>query len=158
MKHRLVSGFAAVSLSLLLAACTTGRPIAPLPGAAVSQVPPSQQPGAQRDRAYLIFFQEGSDALDVEARRGLDEAAELAKQHPSVRIQVVGFADPEGSSQANVDLSRRRARAVMGALVTRGVAPERIVTIGRGPTSFEQSALESRRVEVSVWRLGMPTR
>ncbi len=152
MKHSLAFRFAVMALPLLAAACTQPS-VATAP-----QTPPSQQPGATQDRAFLVFFQGWSADLDSEARQGLEEAADLAKRYPNVQIQVVGFADPAGSPQANVDVSRQRARAVTDALIARGVARNRIVTIARGATNFEQSGLESRRVEVSVWRPGMPTR
>lgn len=52
--------------------------------------------------------------------------AEPARSNPDIRIRVIGFADPQGSREANVILSRPRARIVADELVEKGVARNRI--------------------------------
>lgn len=47
-------------------------------------------------------------------------------------ITVEGFADPAGSAQYNLGLSRRRADAVKQYLVAQGVSPELVKTVGYG--------------------------
>jgi peptidoglycan-associated lipoprotein len=47
-------------------------------------------------------------------------------------ITVEGFADPAGSQQYNLGLSRRRADAVKRYLVAQGVNPELVKTVGYG--------------------------
>ncbi len=115
-------------LIALIAACTT--------------TPASQ--------AFLVFFEPWSVKLDAQGRAAIDGAAELARKSPSSTIHVVGFADPEGSTAANIELSRLRAQLVVDELVKAGVPQARIRQSGRGPTDFAQSSLESRRVEITI--------
>jgi outer membrane protein OmpA-like peptidoglycan-associated protein len=123
-------------LSLILA----GALAAP----AAAQTPP--------DRAFPIFFEPWSAALDATARQSLGEVAALATQHPSVPLVVTGYADPVGSREANVVLSRLRAIVVADALREGGIAHERIRVEFRGPTAPAFENLESRRVEIRVDR------
>ena len=99
---------------------------------------------------FAVFFQEWSARLDSEASGALAAAAKEANMHPNAPVQVIGFADMQGSPQANVDLSRTRAQVVADALVADGVAQVRITRTARGATSNAQTPQESRRVEIAV--------
>ncbi len=105
--------------------------------------PPAQQ-------KFLVFFQEWSASLDDSAKASINSAADWAKQHPAQTVTVTGFAAPDGSQQANVDLSRTRAQVVVDQLKADGVGSERIRLQAKGPTDFALSAVESRRVEIGV--------
>jgi len=107
---------------------------------------------APADRAFPVFFEAWSAALDATARQSLAEVAALAAQHPNVPLLVTGYADPVGSREANVVLSRLRAIVVADALRDGGVAAERIRVDYRGPTAPAFESLESRRVEIRVDR------
>jgi outer membrane protein OmpA-like peptidoglycan-associated protein len=101
-------------------------------------------------QTFLVFFEEWSAQIGPQAQGSIAASADYAKRHPNGAITVVGFADPTGSAQANIDISRLRAQVVTDALVANGVDPARITRQARGATSFEQSSLESRRVEIDV--------
>ncbi len=101
-------------------------------------------------RRFVVFYSEWSAALDDPGKAVVSGAAEFAKRHPEQPIIVSGFADPEGTAQANVDISRTRAQAVADQLVADGVAPARIQRRARGSVNFESSSQESRRVEIAV--------
>lgn len=103
-------------------------------------------------QAFVVFFEDGSATLGDEANAAMDDAAALARRYPDVRLQVAGYADPEGSSAANKALSRARAEAVANGLIARGVAADRITVVGRGQTGVTFSPLEARRVEVRALR------
>ena len=105
------------------------------------------QPASQ---AFLVFFEPWSVKLDEQGRAAIDGAAELARKSPAAVVRVVGFADPEGSAAANIELSRLRAQLVVDELVKAGVTQSRIRQSGRGPTDFTHSGLESRRVEITI--------
>lgn len=70
--------------------------------------------------------------------RSTDEAA-LArfatvaqKYYPGSTITVEGFADPAGSANYNLALSRRRAESVKTYLVTRGLSDQHVRTVAYG--------------------------
>lgn len=63
----------------------------------------------------------------------LERFARVARTYyPNSTITVEGFADPAGSQQYNIDLSRRRAQNVMDALVSAGLAGNPLRAIGYG--------------------------
>ncbi|HEY2132329.1 MAG TPA: OmpA family protein [Acetobacteraceae bacterium] len=99
---------------------------------------------------YVVFYQQWSAQLDTSAKSVVDGAAAFAMRHPTQPVIVVGYADPDGSSQANIDISRARAQVVSDELVANGVAPARIQRSARGTTDFTGTSQESRRVEIDV--------
>jgi outer membrane protein OmpA-like peptidoglycan-associated protein len=82
---------------------------------------------------YGIYFELGSDALRDESEAVLTEIAEVMRRNPQWKLGIHGHTDAIGSDASNLDLSRRRADAVKGALVERhGIAAERLATEGYG--------------------------
>ena len=75
---------------------------------------------------YLFAF--GQSAVDTDARTRLREIATLLAEPMLAgrRITVEGHADGVGSRRYNQELSEARARAVMAALETGGVAQTRL--------------------------------
>ncbi|NKC30835.1 OmpA family protein [Falsiroseomonas selenitidurans] len=98
----------------------------------------------------MVFFEADSTELDEPARAVLANAARLARRHPDVPVQVLGFAGPAGGAAFNQALSRRRADYVAEQLVAAGVPRARITVTGRGPVAFDAVPVESRRVEVII--------
>lgn len=142
-------GALCAALLLLASGCaeTVPAPVVATPAPAPATAAPAPNPS----RALPIFFEAWSALLEEPAKLALKEAAERAKQNPRLPILVVGFADPRGSREANITLSRLRARVVADELIANGVAASRIRLVYRGPTPGFES-LESRRVEVRVDR------
>jgi outer membrane protein OmpA-like peptidoglycan-associated protein len=148
----------AAALLGLLAACA--QPVSetrfPAPSLAGGQpaagppaTPPVPAPGADvpSDRAFVVFFEAWSAAIQEPAMEGLTRVAQIAREHPRQNVLVIGYTDPRGSGEANRLLSRLRAQIVRDTLVEKGVAPQRIRIVSRGPTAGLES-VESRRVEV----------
>src|SRR6188768_3719630 len=77
---------------------------------------------------YNVFFDRGSAQLNAPARAMIDNWALVARQLDAPRtrytVEAVAVDDPR-SPAANLDLSWRRARAIVGYLTDRGFAPER---------------------------------
>jgi len=102
-----------------------------------------------------IYFNFGSAALLPESAPALTEIAALLANRPDLAIYVVGHTDSVGTLEANLELSRARAVAVVRALETgHDIAEGRAVPAGVGPlvpvapnTSDAGRAL-NRRVEV----------
>jgi len=64
----------------------------------------------------------------------LDEVAAVLKEHPEIlKIEVQGHTDDRGPKKLNEKLSDDRAKAVVKALVARGIDESRMVAKGYGP-------------------------
>jgi OmpA-OmpF porin, OOP family len=106
--------------------------------------------------SFLVYFIEGTDELNPDAKRAIDGvAAEIAKR-PSPEIAVVGHTDFTGTDQYNDTLSLQRAVRVKDLLVRRGIPAKMIQTAGRGKreplikTSSDVVEPRNRRVEIIV--------
>jgi len=102
------------------------------------------------------FFATGSSTIQPGGYAELDRMVSALNQYPETRIRVEGHTDNVGSEQMNMDLSQRRADAVKSALVSRGVAQERIISMGFGESrpkadnATPEGRLMNRRVEVFI--------
>jgi outer membrane protein OmpA-like peptidoglycan-associated protein len=81
--------------------------------------------------------------------------AKLLKVHLSLKLLVVGHTDNIGTFVSNMDLSQRRAQAVVNALVSKhGVAGDRLTPVGVSsaapvaPNKMEEGRAKNRRVEL----------
>lgn len=80
---------------------------------------------------YGIYFDFNKDTLKPESTPTLEQIAALLKAQPALRLYVVGHTDAIGSLPSNMDLSDRRAKAVVSALVNQhGIANERLAPAG----------------------------
>ena len=108
-------------------------------------------------RVALYGIQFDFDKADIrpESRPTLDEIARFLRANPSLSLVVAGHTDGKGSFDYNLDLSRRRATAVVGELVSRyGIAAQRLTAFGVGMASpiaandDEAGRAKNRRVEL----------
>ncbi len=104
-----------------------------------------------------INFDTGRDTIRPESAHIVGEIAQVLNAHPELkRIRVEGHTDNVGGRGYNLDLSKRRARAVVRALVQRGVAAGRLEPEGYGferPVESNATALgraKNRRVEFTI--------
>lgn len=65
----------------------------------------------------------------------LDRAVAVLKEFSDVKLEIGGHTDDRGSDEFNRDLSQRRADAVKDYLVAKGIAPERLNSVGHGEGS-----------------------
>lgn len=79
-----------------------------------------------------LDFDTGGAELSASSAPALKTTARLLRDHPELKILIVGHSDNQGSLEANVALSQRRAEAVRAALVARGVAEGRLEAHGVG--------------------------
>jgi outer membrane protein OmpA-like peptidoglycan-associated protein len=70
---------------------------------------------------------------------------------PKIVLAVLGYADLQGDNQKNLDLSLRRAEAVVGVLVTRCGVLNEIHAIPMGGTDLFDSRAFARNRTVEVW-------
>ena len=108
-----------------------------------------------------ILFAFDKYNLNASAQNSMDKIANFLKERPNRNLLVEGHTDNVGTEEYNQGLSERRAASVKNALVERGVASERIVTIGyseKYPVASNDTAAgrqQNRRVEVIILNEGV---
>ena len=82
-----------------------------------------------------VHFATGQARIEKKSWWLLDQVAAVLKSHPDLLlVEVEGHTDDRGPSSFNILLSEARAKAVADYLAGRGVARERLVPRGFGPT------------------------
>ncbi len=82
---------------------------------------------------YGIHFAVDSAEIAADSSRALAPVGQLLIRQPDLRLVIEGHTDATGSAEHNLDLSRRRAEAVLSYLVaTFDIAPERLESRGFG--------------------------
>lgn len=79
-----------------------------------------------------IFFDSDSDKLRPESTPTLQELQKALADHADLKVLVEGHTDGQGEEDHNMDLSRRRAAAVVAWLTSNGVAGSRLSSDGMG--------------------------
>ena len=90
-----------------------------------------------QDKVYFAL-----DKADILPRSDnlLGQIAKTLERHPWIKkVRIEGHTDDVGKDAYNLDLSNRRARSVLDALVARGVAADRLESVGYG----EQNPIDS---------------
>ncbi len=102
----------------------------------------------------LFDFDKATLKRDVEF--GLVKVATVLNQFPEMKIQVEGHTDNVGKPDYNLELSKRRAKAVYDFLVGQEVVPERMTVEGYGMTrpvadnSTDEGRAKNRRVDLVI--------
>lgn len=106
-------------------------------------------------RFYTIQFDYNQAILRPEAEAAIRQIAEALNRAPTLNIFVEGHTDARGGDAYNLDLSRRRAVAVVDALVSvHGIDQSRLTPLGIGKTRIldpgdtEAAHQRNRRVEI----------
>jgi outer membrane protein OmpA-like peptidoglycan-associated protein len=109
-----------------------------------------------------VFFRTGRYTLDKDAQAGLDNALQSLGSMHSYVIEIEGFADKTGNKAMNLELSKKRADAVVRYLTVDHNVPLRdIRQLGVGsefPNAVNKTRAdrkENRRVDVKVYALDM---
>ena len=103
-----------------------------------------------------VNFDNDKDTLRPDAIAILDEAAATLKRYPGMKVEVAGHTDNRSSDAHNLDLSQRRAKAVMDYFVGKGVEAGRLSAKGYGeaePIADNGKAdgrAQNRRVELRI--------
>ncbi|MES2684580.1 MAG: OmpA family protein [Pseudomonadota bacterium] len=113
--------------------------------------------GSERQFDDVLFDFDQSD-ITVTGAKILDNAAEVVNSGAtkSLRVNIAGHTDAIGSEGYNQALSERRANAVRGYLVKKGVDASRIHTFAYGETTPKadndsaEGRAQNRRAEVKT--------
>jgi len=108
-----------------------------------------------------VLFNTGKAELLPDGGKNIAKLAEFFRRYPDRSATIDGYTDSVGNANANFALSERRASAVMSALVSQGVAANRLTMRGHGadmPTADNGTPAGrqmNRRVEVVFANSGM---
>jgi outer membrane protein OmpA-like peptidoglycan-associated protein len=80
-----------------------------------------------------VSFLSGSAKLTLSSQAPLDRVVAALRERPDLRVVIEGHTDNVGSREANIRLSKARADAVGAYLVSKGIDPSRLGSIGLGP-------------------------
>jgi outer membrane protein OmpA-like peptidoglycan-associated protein len=103
-----------------------------------------------------VLFAVDSAVLNTGAQASVAEAAAVMNEYPKTAVVVQGHTDSTGTEEHNQALSERRAGAVESFLIARGVAADRIASIGHGEgapiasNGTESGRRQNRRVDVML--------
>ncbi|GAB3219770.1 OmpA family protein [Spirosoma arcticum] len=112
-------------------------------------------PGKTTQLRAIQFVQSKAELLP-DAQPALEQLATFLKSNPTTEIELGGHTDNQGDFDENLRLSKQRVEVVKAYLVTNGIAANRIVTRGYGPTrpigsnNAENTRQLNRRVEMTV--------
>jgi outer membrane protein OmpA-like peptidoglycan-associated protein len=101
-----------------------------------------------------VLFDSGQSKLLADGSRNMAKLADFFKRNPRNTASIEGYTDSVGGRSANLDLSDRRAHAVMAALVDLGVAADHLSIKAHGedmPAASNDTAAGrqmNRRVEI----------
>ena len=101
-----------------------------------------------------VNFDNDEDVLRPDSLAILEGVAATLKRYPGFKVEVAGHTDSHGSSAHNLDLSNRRAKAVMDYFIAHGIAADRMSAKGYGETQpignnyLEEGRVKNRRVEL----------
>ena len=104
-----------------------------------------------------VFFDYDSNSIKKKSYSILRELSTFIKDNPQLKkIFIEGHTDSKGSVEYNNKLSLRRAKAVKGFLVKRGVKSRRLKAKGFGPSDpiadngTDEGRAQNRRVEFII--------
>ena len=104
----------------------------------------------------VLLFNFDSAKIKSEAYPMLNEASEILKQHPEINVEVDGHTCQIGTAAYNLNLSKKRAKAIMDYFVSKGVNAKRLTTNGYGLTrpvasnNTKEGRAKNRRVELTI--------
>ena len=103
-----------------------------------------------------ILFDRKSAEISKESQPLLDNLIDVARRCPDAKIEVSGYTDYIGYDDFNIDLSQRRAQAVVDIVTRAGIDASRITSAGYGETKpvasndTPEGRAQNRRIEFLV--------
>jgi len=97
-------------------------------------VPTSTMSAEEEFKANVqdIFYDYDTYEIRSDAQATLAKDASYLNSHTNVKVLIGGYCDERGSNEYNLALGQNRAEAAKNALVTAGVATNRIRTVSYG--------------------------
>jgi peptidoglycan-associated lipoprotein len=105
---------------------------APTPTPPGGAPPPTPQEFAATPALGDIYFDFDKYDIRPDATPRLEQNARWLKSNPNTLIVIEGHCDERGTSEYNLVLGERRARAIMNYLITQGVSGNRMTIVSYG--------------------------
>ena len=103
-----------------------------------------------------VTFLSGSAKLTLNSQGPLNKAVAELQTRPDVKVLIEGHTDNVGNRDANIRISKARADAVRAYFISKGVAANRLTTVGIGPdqpvagNETAEGRSKNRRVQLRV--------
>lgn len=104
-----------------------------------------------------VQFETDSAVLKPESKSILDDVVKNLQDHPEItKVRIEGHTDSTSTPEHNQTLSEQRAASVKTYLVSKGIAGDRLTTMGFGQdkaigdNSTEEGRFQNRRVEFHI--------
>lgn len=103
-----------------------------------------------------ILFAYNEATIQPESEHIIDEIVDVLMSKPSIRLEIQGHTDNIGGIEFNQNLSERRAKAVMDALISKGIEERRLRYRGFGysqpvaSNDTEEGRAQNRRTVFKV--------
>jgi len=80
-----------------------------------------------------VYFDLNKATIKPESHSALQDAANIMNENPTIRVEIQGHTDSQGSDEYNKTLSQRRAQSVVTYIIQNfGIAADRLVATGFG--------------------------
>jgi len=101
--------------------------------------------------AYQVYFDVNSEEINPEFQKKLNDMATFLRGNTNLGVQISAFASSDGNMRYNLELSNKRAQAILNYFVGQGVEEDRLAARGFGVLSGIED--KSRRAEVKILNL-----
>ena len=102
---------------------------------------------------HAILFDVNSYIIRTESLPFIADLARWLKENPSVKLEIDGYTDDDGTPETNLLLSRHRAEEIKAKLLAAGISKARLTTKGFGSSTpvssntTSEGKASNRRVE-----------
>jgi outer membrane protein OmpA-like peptidoglycan-associated protein len=83
-----------------------------------------------------IFYDLDKWDLREESRKVLDSLTTILYNNPTLVIELASHTDSRAPQDYNLELSKKRAKSCVDYLITKGIAKERLISVGYGETKL----------------------
>jgi OOP family OmpA-OmpF porin len=118
---------------------------APIP--VEGEKPTRQIVGKKVVRKLTVEFDTDSSYIKRKYYKDLSKIVDIIKNSANASARIEGHTDITGRWSYNIKLSKKRAQSVRSSLIKLGAAPDRISTVGYGPSRpiADNATIEGRR-------------
>ena len=103
-----------------------------------------------------LLFKTGKNELDKRSFRLLDQMVDFMSHNNTIKVEIAGHTDSDGSENFNQKLSEGRAQSAVNYLISKGISELRLVAKGYGESvplednDSEEHKSQNRRVELKI--------